>query len=292
MTEEVVIGASGLVGSHLHRQAESQGIDVTGTFNSHPVDGLHHLDIEDQDRLRSFLVDENPDIVYLPAANPHVEGIEKSPEDYRGVNVEGPLNVASLCGEIDTKLVYFSSDYIFDGEGGPYEESDEPNPLNHYGEQKLEAERGIRQTITDHLILRTTVVFGWGPQGKNFVQRSLRRLSEGHAVKAPTDEVGTPTYVADLADAARRLARSDTVGTFNVAGSDRCSRYEFALQMAELFGYDVDQVKPISSDSLSREAERPLEAGLVTDKVEGELGRGMLSSKEGLRSMKEEGDRE
>jgi dTDP-4-dehydrorhamnose reductase len=289
MIRETIIGASGLVGSQLLVEAERSGAEAVGTYCRHPAPGLVALDITDPEAVSAFLKEYRPDVLYLPAALPNVDWAEEHPEESTRVNVDAPLELVRRLEGTRTLLVYYSSDYVFDGRSGPYKEEDRPNPVNEYGRQKLRVENAVESALEFWLILRLTVVYGWEMQGKNFVQRSLNRLSRGETIRAPADQIGSPTWSPNMARASRELALSGRTGLYHLAGRDLASRYEFARAIARVFGYDEALVEPIDTPSLGQKAERPLKAGMIVDKVQAVLSTRLVGIADGLAAMRREG---
>ena len=278
----MVIGASGLVGSHLVEAGVRRGLKVVGTSRA-PTGSLLELDITDSGRLTRLVTEHRPTVVFLTAADANVDRCERDPEAAARVNVHAPRRLAELCGSMGALLVYYSTDYVFDGSSGPYAEDDPVRPISAYGRQKAEAEGWIRDILPlSHLILRTTVVFGTEPAGKNFLIRLLQNLRSGTSIRVPTDQIGTPTFVDDLADASWELVQADARGTFNVAGSQRMDRFAFATLAARTFGLDPAPIIGVRTSELAQLAPRPLDAGLRVDKVEAFLGRSMMGASQGL----------
>jgi dTDP-4-dehydrorhamnose reductase len=282
-----VIGASGLVGHYLYGRLQARGRSVCGTSHRQSVTALLPLDLRDADAVHNLLDELRPAVVYLPAAFPNVEYCETHPEETAAVNVEGTRVVAQAMTRGRGRLVFFSSDYVFDGCAGPYTEADAPNPICEYGRQKLAAERLVAELLPDSLIIRTTVVYGWERQGKNFVQGLLKRLAAGEPMRVPCDQVGSPTYAADLADAVIDLAERGATGIHNVVGPQRADRYEFAVAAARLAGLDPELITPVLTRDLGQVAARPLHAGLRTELAQATLGRSLIGYRTGLRHMLE-----
>jgi len=229
-----------------------------------------------------------PEIIFLPAALTNVDFCENNEKLSYTINVAGTKNVVVASNKISARLIYFSTDYIFDGTAGPYNEDAIPNPISTYGWQKLEAEHYIASTSLNYLIIRTTVVYGWERQGKNFVYRLVNSLRNGISVKVPADQIGTPTYAPDLAKNAVKLAMTDLKGVLNIAGVDCISRYDFALQATKIFNLQSDLIIPVSTSELDQPARRPLLAGLRTEKAAQLLNVTFLSSNKGLSLMVEQ----
>jgi dTDP-4-dehydrorhamnose reductase len=288
--DAVIVGASGLVGSHLLRSGLRSGAGVGGT-SRHAGAGLLSLDVTDTATLGALLRAQRPRVVFLGAAFANVDGCERDPAGSAAVNVDAARHVARLCAELDALMVFYSTDYIFDGRSGPYGEEDAPSPVSVYGSQKAAAERFVRDILpASHLILRTTVVYGTEPAGKNFLARLLQNLRTRTDIRVPVDQIGSPTFVNDLADASWELVGAGARGTFNVAGPDRMDRHAFALLAARVFGLDPTPIIGVSTADLSQLAARPLDAGLRVEKVERALGRRMIDATEGLTTIARGGD--
>jgi dTDP-4-dehydrorhamnose reductase len=284
----LVLGASGLVGSHLHSVGASRGWEVAGTAHGQRVPGLAALDVRDGDAVRRLVGDARPEVVFHAAASPNVDECERDPAGSAAVNVAGTRNVAEAAREAGARLVFLSSDYVFDGDSGPYVEDDPVAPIQEYGRQKVRGEEACRELLPDaHLILRITVVYGWERAGKNFVARLIRTLSAGQRMRVPHDQVGSPTLADDLADAAWTLAERGAAGTLHVAGRDRVDRLAFAQAAARTFGLDEGLLDGVSTAELGQTAPRPLDAGVRSDRAEALLGRRMLGVEDGLRVLKE-----
>lgn len=285
MTKHLVIGASGLVGGSLQRELGARGADVLGTQFAQRADALLPLDMRDASAVRTLILRSQPDIIYLPAALTNVEYCETHPQESRAVNLDGTRAVAEAARAAGARLVFFSSDYVFDGENGPYSETDAPNPICEYGRQKLLGERLVTALLPDSLIVRTTVVYGWERQGKNFVQRLTERLEAGEQVRVPCDQVGSPTYAPDLADAVIELAAARTSGLYHIAGPLRADRYTFAVAAARFAGLDPDLIIPVLTCELGQVARRPMRAGMWPTLAEKALGRSLVDYRDGLRRM-------
>jgi len=202
------------------------------------------------------------------------------------INVLGTQNLIDAVRAAKSRLIYLSTDYVFDGKSGPYSEKDTPNPMNFYGKCKLKAENLIQKQLDDFIIARTTVVYGWEKQGKNFVMNMIARLKRGERVKVPIDQIGTPTYVNNIAEIFLDLASKKTRGVFNVAGPELMNRYTFAKLAAKIFGLSEELLVPIKTSDLGQKAPRPLNAGMKIAKLRSVSHVQMLSPKEGLSHMR------
>jgi len=280
----LVTGVTGLVGYNLFNKIKENciGISRTASFpNTFP------LDLTNKEATRTFLQEHKPTVVYHCAANPNVEYCEDNKEDVKGINLDANRNLTEACKEIGAKLVFTSSDYVFDGKNGPYTEEDTPSPINIYGKHKIETEKIIQSLLEDYLIIRTTVIYGHELQGKNFVVRFVKTLKEGKTITVPIDQFGSPTYVEDLVEAMIELVELEKKGIYNVSGPETDNRYKFALQIAEVFDLDKSLIKPVTSDVLNQRAPRPMKAGLKIDKLIKDLKiTKMQDPAQGLQKMK------
>lgn len=279
MSTHLVIGASGQVGGALLRAIGPAG---QGTCRTQAVPGLRELDIRNAAEVGSLVSKLHPATIWLCAAMGNADWCERHPEEAYATNVVGAQNAVRAANEVRAKLVYFSTDYIFDGKSGPYREDDLPNPICVYGRQKLLAEHCIALHARDHLIVRTTVVYGWEIQRKNFVCRLLDTLGAGHGMRVPSDQIGSPTYAPHLAEAVRELVARSAHGVYHVVGADRISRSEFAHEAARVFGLDEGLIEPVLTRELDQPAPRPLNAGMCSAKTDPLPG-----WRAGLQAMKE-----
>lgn len=287
MKKILIIGASGLIGNNLYKNLSSE-FEIIGTFLKYSLDNLIRLDITDKNAIKKIVQDVKPDFVFLPAAFTNVDLCEEKKETCWQINVGGVLNAASVLKDTNIKLIYFSTDYIFNGRNGPYDENDQPEPLSVYGKSKLEGEKVIEHILNNFLIIRTTCVYGWEPQQKNFILNLIKKINRKESVKVPIDQVTTPTYVGNLTKIVWRLAREDKSGIYNVVGSSLISRFNFALLATEVFSLDKNFIFGVKTNELTQKAKRPLNGGLRIDKIKKEFRIDIPGAKEGLLLMKKE----
>ena len=266
MSTHLVIGSSGLVGCHLVAEAGLIGQSVVSA-DLQPLGDARHVDISRPGDAAGLIRAVAPTIVSLPAGMSHVDGCESDPATSWAINVAPLVDIVHACNEVGAHLVFFSSDYVFDGADGPYAEDDPVRPISVYGQHKVAAEHVIATQARSWLIVRTTVVYGTEPAGKNFVARLVSQLSDGREVMVPADQIGTPTSARGLAVAAVALAERGHVGVVNVAGPDLMDRYEFARLAAQAFGLPTSLLAPVTTESLGQIAPRPLRAGLISARV-------------------------
>ena len=243
---------------------------------------IEEMDIQKEDESVAKIEKLGPEIVIHIAAYTDVDGCELDKEKAFAVNAEGTKHVALAASKCRAKMVYLSTDYVFDGEKGePYLESDSPHPLNVYGHSKLKGEQYVQEWVKDSLIIRTQWLYG--PFGKNFVASILQQAREKSALSIVNDQIGSPTYSADLAKAISELIQFDARGIFHVTNSDLCTWYTFGKAILELSGVNRARVLPISSKVLGRPAARPSYSVLNCQKLKKEIGLTMRPWSEALK---------
>lgn len=215
------------------------------------------LDITDFSLVMREVPTLQPDLVINAAAYVDADDSELNPERCYRINFTGTQNLALACQEIGCPIVFFSSDYVFDGQkGSSYSEFDEPNPQGVYGIAKLQAERYIQSVLSKYYICRCQWLFG--TYGKrNFVKSILHKAQTEGQISVVTDEVGSPSYCRDVAEIVIRLAKSGRYGVYHTTNSGICSRYDFAREILEIAGMSGVPVKPILYKNLSLPCPRP-----------------------------------
>ncbi len=282
----LVIGGSGLVGSALHRTLQLGGVEVVATFHSHPVNGAPRLDITHAQAVRDFVETVNPDVVFLTAAKVSSDYCEDHPEEAFALHAEGTRNVAEAAARCGARVVYYSTDYIFDGQSGPYSEEDESSPINVYGRTKLAGEEIVRECAPQSLILRTSMVYGWVRPSGNFAMKVWECLQAEKAMRIADDQWRNPTLADYLAEVSVRLLQSGAQGIFHVVGKQWISNYEFAQALARVMGLNPDFLVPVSTAELGQRTLRPMQGGLKTEKLECTLGTAPMDLGESLKRFR------
>jgi dTDP-4-dehydrorhamnose reductase len=282
----LVIGASGQVGAAVTARLHERGHDVVGTYHGVPQPGTRLLDLTDLAATERLIAEVEPDWVVCPAGLTHVDRCEDHPDEAMAVNRDAPAAAARAAAKRGAGFVYFSTEYVFDGTAGPYAEDDPINPLSVYGRSKLEGERRAAAENPRTVVIRTTVVYGPEPQGKNFVYQMLRRARDGEPIRAPRDQISSPTYNVDLAAATVELIERDFHGVLHVAGPAVLDRYAFAQEVCAVFGLDQGLVEPVATSALGQRARRPLRAGLAINRARGLLRTPLRSPREALSDMR------
>lgn len=283
-----VIGGSGQIGGWLLRSLATHDYEAVGTYNTVPYAGLEHVDGADLRGAAAWLRSHSPDVVFFPAGFTWVDGCERDRDKARGANLDQPLNLAKVVADLGARFVYYSTDYVFDGTDGPYDEAAEPNPLSVYGQAKLDAEEALHSILGDDLlILRTAWVFGPERQGKNFAYQLVRTLKAGKPLTVPSDQISSPSYGPDVAEASVRLVSAGRFGLYHVAGPEVMSRPEFARGIARAFGLDPVVIGVKSTEELGQGAPRPLSGGLLAPKLAAEFPGLMRPLEQALRDFRE-----
>lgn len=280
-----VIGASGFIGNAIYSFFSRKSENVVGTFFSKKKRELVYLDATDRTQVSQFFQGEGPQTVIHPQAMPNVERCELEPESCWKNNFEALRNVVDKSKRTNAKLVFFSSDYVFDGINGPYDELAKPNPLNQYGFAKYMCEEYVRWHLPGSLIIRLSVVYGWEREKKNFAAKFIDALRNNEQFLTPVDQFSSPTYVLDIPGAIDILLQKGAQGIFNVAGPETISRYEFGKRICKVFGLTECLAVPKTTRELGQVARRPKHAGLVTDKI-GQIGIKLREIEVALRDMK------
>ena len=282
----LVVGGTGLVGSVLLRLLEEEGTETLGTYSSRLLAGLERLDLRDREAAGALIEAHRPDVVFLAGGFAGVDRAETDADEAWAVNVDGTRALAEAAAKAGARLVFYSTDYIFDGTAGPYGEDDAPTPLSVYGRTKVAAEDAIRETLDDHLIVRTTAVYGWNPTSPNFAMHVWQKLGAGETLRAPSDQVTTPTLADNLGAVTLQLVKEDVAGVVNVVGADRISRSDFARVLAKSFAVDPELVEPAPTAELGQAAARPLEGGLRTERLSSLLGTEAMPLDESLKRLR------
>ncbi|HBC45945.1 MAG TPA: hypothetical protein DCZ43_02755 [candidate division Zixibacteria bacterium] len=283
----VITGISGLVGSHIARRLEGR-CEVIGISRKPGKISKSILpeafDITDSRALVSFLERTEFDALINCAAQADVDRCEIDREEAYKINTEAVAVMADFCKKHKRLLIHLSTDYLFDGQNGPYSEEASSNPINYYGETKLEAEIAIRSSGCAYIIVRTNHIYGNLPDGPS---RLVRWLLENSEIKAASDQYNNSIWAGSLADSVIELMEMDFRGVVNIGGPDYLSRYEFAMEGAEVFGIDKKRVVKSSIKKLGLVAPRPLRAGLIIDKMKQILKTAPVSVVDGLKKVRD-----
>lgn len=255
----LVTGVKGQLGYDVVNELEKRGHVAIGT-------DVDNMDITDASMVREVITNANPDAVIHCAAYTAVDAAEDNVELCRRINAEGTKNIALVCKELDIKMIYISTDYVFDGEGTHFwQPDDERSPLNVYGQTKYEGELAVEAILEKYFIVRIAWVFG--VNGKNFIKTMLNLGKTRDHLTVVCDQVGSPTYTYDLSRLLVDMAESDKYGRYHATNEGLCSWYEFACEIFKQAGYDHVTVSPVSASEYPAKAKRPSNSRMSKDKL-------------------------
>ena len=255
----LVTGTKGQLGYDVVNELEKRGHTAVA------VD-IEEMDITDAVSVERVITEAEVEAVIHCAAYTAVDAAEDNVEICRRVNAEGTENIAKVCKKLDLKMIYISTDYVFDGEGErPWEPDDERHPLNVYGQTKYEGELAVEKYLEKYFIVRIAWVFG--VNGKNFIKTMLK-LSETHEeLNVVDDQVGSPTYTYDLAVLLVDMVESDKYGRYHATNEGLCTWYEFAKEIFRQAGVEV-KVNPVTSDMFPAKAKKPKNSRMSKEKLD------------------------
>jgi dTDP-4-dehydrorhamnose reductase len=271
----LVIGGSGLVGSHVLREARAGGHHAVGTFHGNPGPGLEALDAADLSGFEALLEKHAPDAVVHAAGWTWVDGCEEDPARAFEENQRQPVRLAQACHRRGIRFVYFSTSYVFDGENAPFDEDAIPAPVNVYARSKWEAERELTEVTGGSVLLpRIICVFGEEARRKNFACQVCDAMTAGKTLRLPSDQSGNPTWAGDIARAVVSLLEKAERGVWHLGGADpECDRVEWARCLVAAFAATGVETHPdfrivgVPTAELAQRAQRPLRAGIVSRKL-------------------------
>jgi len=255
----LVTGVKGQLGYDVVNELTKRGHEAVG------VD-VDEMDITDGDACRQVITEANPDAVIHCAAYTAVDAAEDNVDLCRRVNADGTRNIALVCRDLDIKMVYISTDYVFDGQGTrPWEPDDVRDPLNVYVVTKCEGEMAVEELVKKFFIVRIAWVFG--VNGKNFIRTMLRLGEERGAVSVVDDQIGSPTYTYDLARLLVDMTESEHYGRYHATNEGFCSWYEFACEIFKQAGMAEVKVTPVDSSQFPAKAKRPMNSRMDKSKL-------------------------
>ncbi|WP_455381115.1 SDR family oxidoreductase [Salinispira pacifica] len=284
----LLTGASGFVGGNIIREAgagwDIHGVDQARPERESPGAHYHMADLLDEGSLESLVRSIRPEVIVHTAAMSDIDFCEANPEVARSVNVGVTRRLVDLCRELEAKIVYFSSDSVFDGNEGGYTETHPPVPINVYAQTKVEGERVVMSRAPSWVIVRPSLVMGLpvGEKGNSFLWRMIESLKKSEQVAFPTGEIRSPVDVITLSRAVLELAERPVCGHFHLSGNDRMSRFEMAQRICDRLGYPREQVvdkKPVIATGRAR---RPRDVTLSNGKAALILRTPMAGLEQGL----------
>lgn len=264
-----IVGASGLVGSNCLNYLSEKGNECIGTYFSYAAKNTVFFDTLNLDNPNNFDVDKfQPEVIIHCGALTHVDYCEQNEEESYKYSIVSTENVIQLAKKFSSRLVFISTDYIFDGKNGPYDEQAIAQPISVYGRHKWEAEQLVRNSQLENIVLRITNVYGDEERGKNFVARIIDQAIHGQhlTLKLPIDQYATPINAADIARALYLLLENQKSGIYNIASTDYMNRVQLALRILKYFPNATYDLYPLSTSEINPPAARPLQGGLKSSK--------------------------
>ncbi len=290
----LVVGSNGLLGQKITEflirgsahKVSLCSIEPTSVVQFQSAD-YQQLDITSKKDVKRVVHSVEPDVIINCAAMTNVDACETERELAWKLNTEGVEHLIDAARKGNSKIIHFSTDYIFDGKSGPYDELSRPEPLSYYGKTKLASENALIVSGLEYFVARTMVLYGTGINVKpNFALWLIQNLGKHIPVRIVDDQFGNPTLADDLAHGILNAIELEKSGIYNIAGRDIISRHEFAVRLAKIFDFDSDLIVPIKSVQLHQPAPRPMKSGLITLKAEVELGYRPSTTEQGLLVLK------
>jgi len=274
----LVTGSNGLLGQKLlstlsMENHELHGVDLAGeAVTPRPNLTYHQHELTAKRPTLELMKQIQPEVIIHAAAMTAVDLCETERERCWNVNVRATETLAHVSAKIGARMLYISTDYVFDGENGPYSEDDLPNPVSYYGKSKLAGENVLRGESDHWTVIRTIVLYGCGSGIKSsFVTWLVGELRAGRQVRIVNDQWGNTTLAEDLSEGIAALLKAGKSGLYHMGGKDYLTRFDFAIQIARFFKLDESLISPITTAELKQPAKRPLRSGLIVEKAEREL---------------------
>lgn len=290
----LITGSNGLLGQklvHLIKNKKSYQLIASSKGRNRISDSEGYiyepLDITNPDEVKEIFSRYQPNIVINTAAMTNVDACEEDKETCIRLNVTAVEYLIENCKKYNSHLIHLSTDFIFDGEEGPYSEEDHPNPLSFYGQSKLDSEKLVQDSGLKWAIVRTIIVYGIAEEmsRSNIVLWAKSALEKGENLKIVNDQFRSPTLAEDLAEACWLIADKEAEGIFHISGKDIMSIVELVRRVANFYAYDTSIINETSSDNLNQAAKRPPKTGFVLDKARRELSYQPHSFEEGLKIL-------
>lgn len=254
----LVTGVKGQLGFDVMNELKKRGLEAVGA-------DIEEMDITDEESVNRFIMDAKPDAVIHCAAYTAVDAAEENEDICRRVNADGTRNIAKVCKELDCKMIYISTDYVFDGQGSrPWEPDEERHPLNVYGQTKYEGELAVQELLEKYFIVRIAWVFG--VNGKNFVKTMLNLAQTHDTLTVVNDQYGSPTYTYDLARLLVDMVQTDKYGIYHATNEGICTWYEFACEIFKQANVSI-KVLPVSAAEYRAKAKRPENSRMSKEKL-------------------------
>ncbi|MBD78510.1 MAG: hypothetical protein CL840_06300 [Crocinitomicaceae bacterium] len=264
-----ISGASGLVGGNCYRYFKEKGWNVIGSHLSYPLDYTVLFDTLNPKKKENFDLEAfSPDYILHCGALTWVDYCEDHEEESYQKTVQSTKNLIGIAERTGAKLIFISTDYVFDGANGPYDELHDVNPISIYGRHKLKGEELSLASNPENLSIRITNVYGREARNKNFIMRLVDNINKGEEMelKLPFDQYATPVNAYDIARSLYLLISDNKSGIYNIASTDYVNRVQLAQKILQYFPSDKVKIVPVSTETINPPADRPLQGGLKTGK--------------------------
>ena len=290
----LVTGANGLLGQELIKQLINQGkheVIASSRGESRLPLSLkvkyYDLDITYAASVFKVIEEVQPQLLIHAAAMTQVDDCEENKQHCYNTNVGASRFLIDACKPFDTRFIYISTDFVFDGLSGPYSEESQPAPVNYYGSTKLAAENAVRESGLSWTIIRTVLVYGNSTDASrtNLITWVKKNLESGNPIKVVSDQWRTATYVEDLATGILLAVEKNAEGVFHISGKDMLTPFEMAIKTADMLGLDRSLIEKVDASSFKQCGERPKKTGFVIDKARSTLGYEPVTFMEGLKKM-------
>ena len=290
----LITGSNGLLGQKLIQLLIEKNVETIGSGLGADRSGLSgknyayvSMDICNENEVNQIIATHKPQVVINTAAMTNVDQCESERETCFDLNVKAVKYLINACKVHHCFLIHLSTDFIFDGESGPYLEDAAPNPINYYGETKLLAEQAIESGGIDYAILRTVIVYGITPKmsRSNIILWVKESLENGKTLKIVDDQFRTPTLAEDLAIGCYLVAEKRAKGVFNISGDELLTPLDMAYKTVDYFNLDKSLISRADSSTFSQPAKRPLKTGFILDKAKSVLGYKPHTFEEGIALM-------
>lgn len=285
MIKTAIIGASGFIGRHLWQSYRKAFPDCVGTSFSNPAPGLTPFDIRTPNLSALRLEETGHQAVLITSAKPNVGYCENEPAAAHAVNVKGMLELIRQIGRTSMAVIFISSDYVFEGTTGGYNDDAETKPTTEYGRQKVAVERAIPSLTDNYLVLRLSKIYGLEKNDNTLLSEIARNLCSGQTVCAAADQFFCPTFVNDLVAAIHAIQKAKLKGAMNVCSPEAWSRYEIARRLGETLGVDPSLVRKIALYDLPSMKGRPLNTSMACSRLQTLAGVSFMPLRESIELM-------
>ena len=285
MSERVLIIGKGFLGSHLEKKLKELNNDVftTGFNTNDNVD--FRLDVRNEESITDCIKKIKPNYIINCSANVDSDFLEKNPDIAFSINAEGAKNIAKVSKKYNVRLIHISTDAVFDGEKGSYIEEDLTNPINVYGKSKALGENLVKENSTDYVIVRTNI-FGIDVNGRDFISNIVKNLKNQKQMTGFDDILFTPLEVSNLSEMISEIAKTDYCGIIHLSSDTSISKFQFILQVADIFELDKSLIQKGTSEEVKFVAKRPKNLTLSNNKAKKILRTRIVPLKESLKKLR------